>query len=258
VDLENSLDEKWDGKSDFTIFNNSKILDEENQIVFEVKYIGNTAGNFFDFKQMISIGVDNHIIDIKGTISSPLILKNDTSIQAYDSDYLNKLNLISRTNGVDYDNEVIIGDAGVKTAIRVENNTYDAVIRKGTYGSTTDYLIYTSEFFDYNDLSFVGHTHNIAEIPTLQDELDNRLNKGGDTANGVINFDERIVLRNNQTALSFNQIPDGGVVFIDNGSSGDKIIEIEKFDNLLNPFQIRFRGQVWGNYPLSNNALTTK
>jgi hypothetical protein len=73
-------------------------------------------------------------------IFQPFIIKNDSAIQAWDDSYSNKKNLVSRTNGTDYNNEVIVGDADVVTAIR-STTGYEPVIREGTYGSTTDYKI---------------------------------------------------------------------------------------------------------------------
>ncbi len=109
----------------------------------------------------IQIGQDlDSIINIKSTIWDPVMLKNNTAIQAQEVNSSSIptggfANLISRT-GVEantplstgvpgtYNNEVIVGDGGVITAIRATSGS-DPVVRKGAFGATDDFKILTSE-----------------------------------------------------------------------------------------------------------------
>ena len=104
---------------------------------------------------VINIGTTTSAIDIHSTLFQPLKLKNDTAIQAWDDGYTGVKNLVSRTpvytnTSGDYNNDIHIGDSDVLTAIRATSG-FDPVVRKGVYGDTTDYKIYTSEHFNILD-----------------------------------------------------------------------------------------------------------
>jgi len=186
-------------------------------------------------------------------------LKNNSALQAWDATYSNKKNLISRVNDVLYDNEVVVGDSGVRTALRAENDTYDPIVRKGTYGFTTDYLIYTSEHFDYTQLEVKGHMHNISDIHNLQNSLDSKLNLSGGTLEGDLIFPNNnfLFLPGAGRGLVFNDIQVGSNVLISNINYNDDIISITKQVGIRN-YLVEIFGQLLLNDGSDPQSATTK
>jgi hypothetical protein len=234
----------------------TKIEDDLTQNILSYYKTGDVLGDFFDFKNFYNFGNPNSFIEFESTITSNILMKNDSALQGWNSTYSGKVNLISRTNGTDYDNEVIIGDGGVKTAIRVENDSYDAVIRKGNYGATTDYLIYSSEHFDYRDIAALDHRHQIQDVENLQSSLNSKFNINGGTIQGSTIFNDVAVFKNLGRSISFNNIPENGIIYIDNGI-GDNIIEIKKNTGTEN-YDFLFHGKIQGITATEPNQFVTK
>lgn len=121
---------------------------------------------------VINIGTSTSAIDIHSTLFKPLKLKNDTAIQAWDNTYNSVKNLVSRTPqdpniSGDYNNDIHIGDSDVLTAIRATSG-FDPVVRKGVYGDTIDYKLYTTEHFDIADYYTKSeiNTNNYTKLET--------------------------------------------------------------------------------------------
>jgi len=119
----------------------------------------------------IKIGQAGMGINFDGVMFNPLLMKNNTAIKAYNSNYTDSKNLISRSNDDAntgspslYNSDVIIGDETVKTAIR-STNGYEAVIRHGDSGDSTDYLIYSTKDYRIEDYSLTSHNHNTVYEP---------------------------------------------------------------------------------------------
>lgn len=86
----------------------------------------------------MELGQAGSAINISSVLFEPLVLKNDTAIQGYDSTYSFKTNMIS----VSADDKMTVGDGAMPTAIRAVDAAADPVVRQGVFGATTDYKIY--------------------------------------------------------------------------------------------------------------------
>ena len=255
IGLQNELDSKWNGIGQYKFYYNSSIIDELNNYVFRMSNSGDETGWFFDNKSFLAIGNPDLIINIDGVVERPIVIKNDSSIQFWNQSYTKKSNGISRWN----DNDIVIGDSDCRSVIRVGDNTLDAVVRKGDYGMTTDYLIYTSEYFDYNDLATKNHTHQINEIVDLTLELDNRIKRYGiDTVYSSLTFENPLIFKNYGRIFQTNNMGDGDQVWMDNGIQGDTIFNIKRRNNPAD-YEITFYGNVRNTKsPVYNIDLTNK
>ncbi len=141
----------------------------------------------------LRIGANGDYASIDSIIWEPIVLKNDTAIQAVSNpDGLSPagavVNLISRTatdtntgTPAAYDNEVIVGDGGVVTAIRATTGA-DPVVRKGNYGSTDDHKILTREDIQVGaviDVIADPSTATTIDIATKVNELIDNLKAAG-------------------------------------------------------------------------------
>jgi hypothetical protein len=116
----------------------------------------------------ITIGNDDSLVSFAGTIFQPFVIKNDSAIQAWDSSYGSKANLMSRWS----DEVVVIGDQGVTSAIRSDMaNGVDPVVRDGDYGSTTDYALW----HDGNRKAIDPGDSTATDIDTLRDDYNTLL-----------------------------------------------------------------------------------
>ena len=246
VDLQDTLDTKWDGTEDITIGENILIKDINGNPIINYHITGNAPGDFFDNKTYLYVGFDDCITNIRGTINDPIVLKNNTAIQAWDSTYSKKVNLISRDDhtisGLPLD-DVILGDGNVRTAIRAGDNTLDPVVRKGAYGSTTDYMIYTTEFFDYTLLADRNHTHTIGDIEDLFDNLDHKLDDNGDQfLDGRLQVNQILLPAEGNTLLIDNIQNGQNFRMVNNNIGSDNIFDITKQD--VNEYDFTMFGNI--------------
>jgi len=243
VDLQDTLDTKWDGSQEIVWKSLTPITDENNKFILKYEVTGNESGDFFDFKTSVTLTDYSQMININGTVSSPFVLKNNNAIKGWNSDYSNTVNLISRTSDNPYDNEVVIGDSNVRSVIRCENNTYDPMVRKGIYGSTTDYMIYTTEHFDYTNIAPLMHNHDISDITDLWNQLNNKFNISGGTISGNTKIEGVLNLPSQGRVIEFNDLQQGNNVLISNLNSNDNIIKIEKGAG-VNRYYTKFYGPI--------------
>ena len=132
------------------------------------------VGSGFVADTSLNVGVAPSGININSTLFNPLKMKNNTALQAWNNDYGEIKNLISRTGidtngGGNYNNEVVVGDSDVVTALRATSG-FDPVVRKGVYGDTIDYKIHTDEDF------LIGDYYTKTEVDTntyTQAQVDN-------------------------------------------------------------------------------------
>ena len=135
--IQADVDSKWDGTENLEVTVDKGLrTSTQNLLKWQVA----TGSAPFVGKDYVTFGDTNGLVNILGTVFQPFVMKNDTAIQAYEDTYTTVKNLVSRTNGTDYNNEVIVGDSDVVTAIR-STTGFEPVIREGTYGSTTDYAL---------------------------------------------------------------------------------------------------------------------
>lgn len=130
-------------------------------------------GSYFDGATQISLGDMTTTTVIGGVVIDSILIDNDRSLMAWDENYTFAKDLIKRTddgintgNNGDYNSEVIVGDVDVVTALRATTG-FDPVVRKGSYGSSDDYKIYTEEDFALVDFATTVHTHASTDITDI-------------------------------------------------------------------------------------------
>jgi len=211
-----ALDLKWDGLSAFgdmvvdntvgfktdatTTVPNSNILD-----------YGVTSGDplLADGTALINIAESGVGINLNGVLFNPLLMKNNTALQAYKEDYTEFKNLISRS-GIEgntgtpalYNSDVTIGDSGVLTVIR-ETSGFAPVVRKGTFGDTDDFPIYTTDDFLIGDYTTTGNdaTYEVANS-NIQTHISDNGNPHQTTVGNII--DTNITSAVNGEVLTFD------------------------------------------------------
>jgi hypothetical protein len=87
---------------------------------------------------MTEVGYVGGYVNIEGVLHDPLVIKNDTAIQALGVGGAPTRNLFSRWP----DNAVVLGDENTQTVIRGVSG-YEPALRIGAYGSTVDYKIWS-------------------------------------------------------------------------------------------------------------------
>jgi hypothetical protein len=107
-----------------------------------LKVLDTGTGNshtYLDNKNYAVIGDTDQLLSLIGTVIEPIILKNETAIQAWDSNFSEAKNILSRWD----DGSVVVGEQDLTLALRSDiNNNVNPVVRDGAYGTTTDYVIW--------------------------------------------------------------------------------------------------------------------
>ncbi len=254
--VQNQLDTKFDGtfivNVDDTVGFSTSVFNE-NILKYQ-----NTANPTVTNGTLISLGTTDTLISIAGLLSGVLVLINDNAIQAREvgNGLGTEVNLVHRTTiaantpptqgPAAYDNEVIVGDSGVTTAIRSGTvGTNDAVIRAGAFGATDDWKI-------YHEGNFVPGDKADKITPALANNLAGLDGSGNLTDSGIIVNDSGVLtteiwtadkidttkadkitpaLANNLAGLDINgNLTDSGIIVNDSGVLTTEIWTAAKID----------------------------
>ncbi len=151
-----ALAKGWDGTYNLIMLDDVKLMSQNNDENIIQPTRSSPTDPIVQDKLLINLGEHETGINIRSVVFEPVVLKNDTSVQAYNADYSNVKNIISRTGNDDntpitpgdeegtYNSEVVVGDSEVVTVLRMTDG-YNPKVRVGDYGATTDYTLWTEQ-----------------------------------------------------------------------------------------------------------------
>jgi len=149
----------------------------------------------------IKLGDSLSLVSIDSDIKSNIKLNNDISISSNNSFYNDVKNLVKLNSN----NDLEIGDFGIKSFIRAENSTLNPIVRKGSSGAEADYMIHTDEgftyqnYYDTRDLALQNET-NVGTLSSLTTDVrDNIVNAINEVDSHVDNHTTNIGTLSNLT-----------------------------------------------------------
>ena len=130
----------------------------------------------------VKLGDPLSLVSIDSDIKSNIKLNNNISISSNNSSYDDVKSLVKLNSN----NDLEIGDFGIKSFIRSENDTLNPIVRKGSSGAEIDYMIHTDEgftyqnYYDTRDLALQNEA-NVGTLSNLttdaQDNIVNAINE---------------------------------------------------------------------------------